>query len=806
MMIDDFSGAEPPVSISEIGGWSQALNSKPSAEVVAFDGENVLRVPGSGNEGYANLTKAAQVPWRAKAILAFRVWIPEEYAGDLGLGLSNISAGAAGTELGQRMAGYLRFTAAGSVQVHDGGFQVADQILPSGQWVAFRIHMDTATDRWTADVALNETITPLTWNDGEVSDFAFRGATGESDLTHFALRANAGHGDDSGLFLDDLTLEVRDIPPPEPNPTLGGYKGIWFTLGQFSEYGDKYSGGLGTYTANHNPLAVYAHEVNKTFFVYGGTTAADEKHLLLMASWYDHATHTVPRPTIVHDKNGVDDPHDNPSISIDSDGHIWVFVAGRNTTRPGILYKSEEPYSVERFERILVFEDMTYPQPFFDPDTNEFQFLFTKYTSGRELYFATSADGADWSPHTKLAGFGGHYQVASRHPGTGKLGTFFNWHPGGDVNKRTNVYYMESVDDGATWRAADGTVLTLPLNTSQNPALVDDLAAQNLLMYTCDLNWDADGHPLLLYVAPRDYRPGPAGDPREWRISRWTGTEWITQVITTSTHAYDMGSLYVDGNRWTVIAPTGTGPQALGTGGEIEVWTSDDQGLTWVKQRAVTRDSVRNHGYARRPLFAREPFFALWADGDTDRFSESHLYFCNQEGTRVWKLPYSMDGETAQPVEIDPPYVRWVSRYFSSEEIGEATLTLPGVDAEGDGWENLLEHALGTHPREEDAPPITFGLEKEEGSDTYLAATFTRRVDAADVQVAVEVSDHPAGPWHSGAGHTAVLSRERYQTSEGEEMETVRVRDAHAAPSGTTRFIRLTVILVGSFSDDYVNQ
>ncbi len=27
-----------------------------------------------------------------------------------------------------------------------------------------------------------------------------------------------------------------------------GYRGIWFTLGQFSEGGDKYSGGLGTYT------------------------------------------------------------------------------------------------------------------------------------------------------------------------------------------------------------------------------------------------------------------------------------------------------------------------------------------------------------------------------------------------------------------------------------------------------------------------------------------------------------------------------------------------------------------------------
>ena len=45
---------------------------------------------------------------------------------------------------------------------------------------------------------------------------------------------------------------------------ISGYKGIWFTLGQFSDYGDKYSGGLGTYTAKHVPLAIYAPQVNKT--------------------------------------------------------------------------------------------------------------------------------------------------------------------------------------------------------------------------------------------------------------------------------------------------------------------------------------------------------------------------------------------------------------------------------------------------------------------------------------------------------------------------------------------------------------
>src|SRR5262245_35536697 len=74
-----------------------------------------------------------------------------------------------------------------------------------------------------------------------------------------------------------------------------GYRGIWFTLGQKSEYGDKYSGGLGTYTANHNPIAIYAPKVKKTFFTYGGTVKG-ERHLLIMASYYDHVKNDVPRP------------------------------------------------------------------------------------------------------------------------------------------------------------------------------------------------------------------------------------------------------------------------------------------------------------------------------------------------------------------------------------------------------------------------------------------------------------------------------------------------------------------------------
>ena len=177
--------------------------------------------------------------------------------------------------------------------------------------------------------------------------------------------------------------------------TISGYRGIWFTLGQDAEYGDKYSGGLGTYTAKHHPLAIYVPEVDKTFFVYGGTTQANERRLLAMASFFDHKTRRVPRPVIVHEKLGVNDPHDNPSLSIDEKGHLWVFVSGRGRSRPGFIYRSRNPYDVTSFE--LVKEDeFTYPQPWWVPEKG-FILLFTKYTQGRELYWATSTDDIVWS-------------------------------------------------------------------------------------------------------------------------------------------------------------------------------------------------------------------------------------------------------------------------------------------------------------------------------------------------------------------------------------------------------------------------
>ena len=430
-------------------------------------------------------------------------------------------------------------------------------------------------------------------------------------------------------------------------PRANGYKGIWFTLGQFSKYGDKYSGGLGTYTSSHVPIAIYDKRVDKTFFVYGGTTAKDERHLLIMLSYYDHKKGVVPKPVIVYDKVGVDDPHDNASLLIDEKGYLWIFVSGRNTTRPGIILKSKAPYQVDDFEKIKEGE-MTYPQPWWFNDKG-FLYLFTKYTKGRELYWSTSKDGKTWTPDQKLAGMGGHYQVSNVW--NGKITSVFNYHPNGNVDKRTNLYLVQSADMGETWTTIDGKTLQTPLTDTISKALVRDYSAERKLVYINDLNFDSEGNPVILAVVSKGFQPGPEGNPREWMIIHWKEGKWNFVKVCESTHNYDMGSLYINNKAWQIIGPTETGPQQYGTGGEMALWQSNDEGKTWKKTKMLTSNSVRNHSYARRPLNAHPDFYALWADGDADKISESRLYFCNNKG-EVWMLPYDMKQDIEKPVKL----------------------------------------------------------------------------------------------------------------------------------------------------------
>jgi len=439
------------------------------------------------------------------------------------------------------------------------------------------------------------------------------------------------------------------------NTKIDGYRGIWFELNQKYPYGDKYSGGLGTYTAKHIPLAIYSQKANKTFFVYGGTTQEDEKHLLCMVGSYDHTTGMVSKPTVAFDKLGIDDPHDNPSLSIDDEGYIWIFVSGRSTKRLGVKLKSVRPHDISHFE-IVEKSEFTYPQIW---NTKEgFFHFFTKYTGVRELYFESSTDEKTWSPVKKLVGIpsgkdnkSGHYQVSNQFNDGGNLGTFFNRHTNGNVDTRSDLYYVQTKDHGNSWTTVDGKKVTIPIDEIESDTRVIDYHGQYKNVYMKDMAFDEAGNPVCLYITSGGHEPGPENGPYEWRITFWNGSKWNTTVICTSDHNYDMGSLFMEGNVWKIVAPTEIGPQKYGVGGEIVIWKSENAGLDWKREKQLTAASELNNSYIRRPLKAKAPFSFFWANGNPEKLSKSELFFGNFDGT-VYRLPYEMRADFEQPVKI----------------------------------------------------------------------------------------------------------------------------------------------------------
>ncbi|QDT55172.1 hypothetical protein Pan44_32140 [Caulifigura coniformis] len=442
-------------------------------------------------------------------------------------------------------------------------------------------------------------------------------------------------------------------------PADSGYRGIWyFNQATRDEYRYKYSGGMATYPQQQLPIAIYAPEVEKTFFVYGGTIARradDEQGLLHMVSYFNHRTGMVPRPRVLLNKN-TDDAHDNPTLSIDDEGYLWIFSASHGTSRPSYIHRSVKPWSIEAFELIQK-TNFSYTQPWHVPGQG-FLFLHTRYDGGkamgisatRGLFAMSSRDGRTWSEPGMIAGIEqGDYQISWRHKN--RIATAFDHHPQkGGLNARTNIYYLETPDLGKSWTTIRGDGVPLPITETPNPALIYDASAAGKLVYLKDLNFDSEGRPVILFLTSNGFEPGPEKGPREWRTIRWTGSEWIDNVVTTSGNNYDHGSLYIEPDgTWRIIGPTELGPQPYNPGGEMVMWTSGDQGKTWTKVKQLTEHSPMNHTYARRPLLAHPDFYAIWADGHGRQPSESRLYFTNRTGDHVWRLPAIMSTEFAKP-------------------------------------------------------------------------------------------------------------------------------------------------------------
>ncbi len=523
--------------------------------------------------------------------------------------------------------------------------------VPSGDlFIGALNESDRFVNGWLADVRLWRRVLC----DEEIAAVAAGKQNGDLDKGLAGRWTQAGLAGQTWASQAPGTLTARRAKKAAliMNRKDDGYRGIWYYNQRSNdEYKYKYSGGLGTYCAKHIPHAWYVKQADKTFFTYGGTRKGSNTALVHMVSYYDHRTGQVPRPTLLLDKK-TSDAHDNPVISVDDKGTIWIFSSSHGTSRPSYISRSTKPHAVDQFE--CVWEgNYSYPHPWYLPGRG-FLFIHTHYTEGRSNCMMTSPDGVNWSERRFLSRIArGHYQI-SRCYQDKKVGIAFNYHPDTKgLNWRTNLYYMESDDFGETWKSVQGQALELMLSKADNPALACEYESKRLNVYLKDINFDAKGHPIILYVTSKGYESGPKNMPRTWTTARWTGTEWDVQggdII--SDNNYDTGSIYIEAeNAWRIIGPTQTGPQPFNPGGEVAMWVSRDQGRHWKMTRQMTQDSAYNHTYVRRPVHAHPDFYAFWADGHGRRPSDSRLYFCNKDGD-VFRLPVEMTSDFAKPERV----------------------------------------------------------------------------------------------------------------------------------------------------------
>ena len=84
--------------------------------------------------------------------------------------------------------------------------------------------------------------------------------------------------------------------------------------------------------------------------------------------------------------------------------------------------------------------------------------------------------------------------------------------------------------------------MATPITEKHSDALVYDYEAEHKLVYLKDINFDAAGRPVVLFLTSGGYAPGPKNDPRQWFTANWTGDSWTAparsqRAITTTTSA-----------------------------------------------------------------------------------------------------------------------------------------------------------------------------------------------------------------------------------------------------------------------------
>ncbi len=426
-----------------------------------------------------------------------------------------------------------------------------------------------------------------------------------------------------------------DLDIPKYSGALGTYTAFHYPIAiESNAKQDGNNKGRYTFFVYSGALLAYDDDIGSEYIgtTAGGGETTNPSHFLnggdkspalgIYVARYDNQTQEVSKPLLVHAKN-TDDPHDNAVINRDDDDNLYIFVSGRNNKRGAFFYKlspgqgssvhsafndsnweitdlgikninfaTDPAVYINPNKPTYVVNDyagMTYPKLFWTGN-NSFRLLFNVYCNAysyvscynnkqtRQLWTAKLDTSGNFTDIKMISAVGGHYAVANSTPDGKGIMIAFNKHPNGDVDKRTNMHVLYSLDAGDTWYRPNGDiennlpyvnegdldaaevvnydsknpsryvyVKDLHLAGSNNPSSLDDLKPAILFVRSIArtplLDVDNDGN--------GDF------DEHQMNITFRDNGNWYTREITDLIdHNFSSGSLYwLSNNKYRVFYP-----------------------------------------------------------------------------------------------------------------------------------------------------------------------------------------------------------------------------------------------------------
>jgi hypothetical protein len=181
-----------------------------------------------------------------------------------------------------------------------------------------------------------------------------------------------------------------------------------------------------------------------------------------------------------------------------------------------------------------------------------------------------------------------------------------------------------------------------------------------------------------------------------------------------------------------------------------------------------------------------------WVEGlGTVVVTDGRLTLSSATGATSNRLAY-VEISAVEPTTI----AQWRARFFGTTN--NAGSAADNADPDGDSLPNLLEYALGLDPTVPDlVPQLTPVLVHTNNAD-WFGGSFLRNTNATDLAFRVQGASSLSAPawsdiaaWTNGAGWTGPGLA--WETPASSNRAAVTVLDPQPFPTGTNRFLRLSV-------------